>query len=155
MRTNIMQFSHTSDTMPFVFTRLILCLYRRNLKIFPIFGLGILVPIVLLAIALTFIFNSITFNVAILSLILLFILFSISTSVSIITISNLFCKKYNVTSKMRQFFALFGFTLLIFAITNIPILGFILGILLVLLGFGIITYYIFTRNTKKEVVTSE
>lgn len=126
-----------------------------SIKILPILGLGILVPIILLAITLTFIFNSITFNVAILSLILLFILFSISTSVSIITISNLFCKKYNVTSKMRQFFALFGFTLLIFAITNIPILGFILGILLVLLGFGIITYYIFTRNTKKEVVTSE
>ena len=126
-----------------------------SIKIFPIFGLGILVPIVLLAIALTFIFNSITFNVAILSLILLFILFSISTSVSIITISNLFCKKYNVTSKIRQFLILFGFTLLAFSITNIPIFGLILGILLVLLGFGIITYYIFTRNTKKEVVTSE
>lgn len=126
-------------------------------KILPVIGYGILTPIVITILAILLLFINITASISLLLLTVLVLLFALSTSITIISINNLICKKLKISKNIGILGILILTTIVLWAICLIPIVGKILSILAIIIGMGLITYFIFNKNkdfshkdTKKE-----
>lgn len=132
-------------------------------KVLPVLGFGILTPIVLTVATILLLFINITASVSVLLLTLLLLLFIISTSITIIAINNLICKKLNISKNIAILGTLILTTIILWAIGLIPFVGAFIYILTVIVGIGLITYFMFNKNKnfssenvkKKNVKTKE
>lgn len=126
-------------------------------KILPVLACGILAPIAITLAAILLLFINITASISLLLLTILVLLFALSTSVTIITINNLICKKLNISKNIAILGVLILTTTVLWAISLIPFVGPFISILAIIIGMGLITYFIFNKNkdfskenTKKE-----
>lgn len=134
-------------------------------KILPVLGCGILTPIVIIVLSILSLFINITASISILLLIILVLLFALSTSITIIAINNLICKKLKISKNIGILGILILTTIILWAICLIPFVGSIISILAIIIGMGLITYFIFnknkdfskeiSKNTKKEISEKE
>ena len=115
-------------------------------KILPVIGYGILTPIVITILAILLLFINITASISLLLLTVLVLLFALSTSITIISINNLICKKLKISKNIGILGILILTTIVLWAICLIPIVGKILSILAIIIGMGLITYFIFNKN---------
>ncbi len=115
-------------------------------KVLPVLGFGILTPIVLTVATILLLFINITASVSVLLLTLLLLLFIISTSITIIAINNLICKKLNISKNIAILGTLILTTIILWAIGLIPFVGAFIYILTVIVGIGLITYFMLNRN---------
>lgn len=115
-------------------------------KVLPVLGFGILTPIVLTVATILLLFINITASVSVLLLTLLLLLFIISTSITIIAINNLICKKLNISKNIAILGTLILTTIILWAIGLIPFVGAFIYILTVIVGIGLITYFMFNKN---------
>ena len=103
-------------------------------------------PIAITIIAILLLFINITASISLLLLTILVLLFALSTSVTIISINNLICKKLNISKNIGILGVLILTTIVLWAICLIPFVGGILSILAVIIGMGLITYFVFNKN---------
>ena len=89
-------------------------------------------------------------------LILFFVLIAISTSVFIIAINNIICNKLKITKNSTIFGILILSSAIIWLIGLIPYVGSIVSFIAVILGLGIVTYYLLFKEKKvKEETKTE
>lgn len=119
-------------------------------SILPEIGLGIITPIVLLLISLVLILLGITSSFGLLLLAISFILIGLSTSIFIIAINNLVCNKLKIQKTIGNFGMLIVTTAILWLIGLIPYVGRIVGILAVLIGLGILIYYLIKKEKKDD-----
>ena len=119
-------------------------------SILPEIGLGIITPIVLLLISLVLILLGITSSFGLLLLAISFILIGLSTSIFIIAINNLVCNKLKIQKTIGNFGMLIVTTAILWLIGLIPYVGGIVGILAVLIGLGILIYYLIKKEKKDD-----
>ena len=119
-------------------------------SILPEIGLGIITPIVLLLISLVLILLGITSSFGLLLLAISFILIGLSTSIFIIAINNLVCNKLKIQKTIGNFGMLIVTAAVLWLIGLIPYVGGIVGILAVLIGLGILIYYLIKKEKKDD-----
>lgn len=119
-------------------------------NILPQIGLGILSPIVLILISFILLLIGITSSFGLLLFAILFILIGLSTSIFIIAINNLICNKLKIQKTIGIFGMLIVTTAILWLISLIPYVGGIVGILAVIIGFGIVVYNLIKRNKNVE-----
>ncbi len=124
-------------------------------KILPVIGYGILTPIVITILAILLLFINITASISLLLLTVLVLLFALSTSITIISINNLICKKLKISKNIGILGILILTTIVLWAICLIPIVGKILSILAIIIGMGLITYFIFNKNKNFSEVSEK
>lgn len=125
-------------------------------KIWPVIGLGILTPIVLIVASIILLLLGITSTIGLLALILLFILFAISSSIFVIAVNNLVCKKLKMEKKLHIFGMLIVSSIVLWLVCLIPYLGGLISFIAVIIGLGLITTHLFLGNKinkEKEPVT--
>lgn len=115
-------------------------------KILPVLGCGILTPIAITIIAILLLFINITTSISLLLLTILVLLFTLSTSVTIISINNLICKKLNISKNIGTLGVLILTTIVLWAICLIPFVGGFVSILAIIIGMGLITYFVVNKN---------
>ncbi len=76
---------------------------------------------------------------------------AISTSVFVIAINNIVCNKLKITKNVTIFGILILSAIALWLIALIPYIGSIVSLVAVILGLGMITYYLLFKN-KKAVV---
>ena len=119
-------------------------------NILPEIGLGILTPIVLILVSIILILLGITSSFGLLLLAISFILIGLSTSIFIIAINNLICNKLKIQKNIGNFGMLIVTAAVLWLVGLIPYVGGIIGILAVLIGLGIVIYYLITRDKKEN-----
>ena len=78
---------------------------------------------------------------------------AISTSVFVIAINNIVCNKLKITKNVTIFGILILSAIALWLIALIPYIGSIVSLVAVILGLGMITYYLLFKN--KKVVQEE
>ena len=119
-------------------------------SILPEIGLGIITPIVLILVSLVLILLGITSSFGLLLLAISFILIGLSTSIFIIAINNLVCNKLKIQKTIGNFGMLIVTAAVLWLIGLIPYVGGIVGILAVLIGLGILIYYLIKKEKKDD-----
>ena len=115
-------------------------------KVLPVLGCGILTPIAITVLVILLLFINITASISLLLLTILVLLFALSTSITIIAINNLICKKLKISKNIGKLGILILTTIVLWAICLIPFVGGIISILAVIVGMGLITYFVFNKN---------
>lgn len=115
-------------------------------KILPVLGCGILTPIAITVLSILLLLINITAPISLLLLIILVLLFALSTSITIIAINNLICKKLKIHKNIGVLGVLILTTIVLWTICLIPFVGGIISILTVIVGMGLITYFVFNKN---------
>ena len=115
-------------------------------SILPEIGLGIITPIILVLVSFVLILLSITSSFGLLLLATSFILVGLSTSIFIIAINNLVCNKLKIQKTIGNFGMLIVTAAVLWLIGLIPVVGSIVGIIAVLIGLGILVYYLIKKE---------
>lgn len=115
-------------------------------KILPVLGCGILTPIAITVLSILLLLINITAPISLLLLTILVLLFALSTSITIIAINNLICKKLKIHKNIGILGILILTTIVLWTICLIPFVGGIISILAVIVGMGLITYFVFNKN---------
>lgn len=125
-------------------------------SILPEIGLGIITPIVLILVSLVLILLSITSSFGLLLLAISFILIGLSTSIFIIAINNLICNKLKIQKTIGNFGMLIVTAAVLWLIGLIPVVGTIVGIIAIIIGLGILVYYLIKKEkTNKDEKAKE
>ena len=125
-------------------------------SILPEIGLGIITPIVLILVSLVLILLSITSSFGLLLLAISFILIGLSTSIFIIAINNLICNKLKIQKTIGNFGMLIVTAAVLWLIGLIPVVGTIVGIIAIIIGLGILVYYLIKKEkTNKDEKVKE
>ncbi|MCI8383900.1 MAG: hypothetical protein HFJ33_03415 [Clostridia bacterium] len=106
-------------------------------KVLPVIGFGILTPIILVLLSCIFLLLGVTYPLALLTFLIFFAFIAISNSMFIITLNNIICKKLKIEKKIGIFGMLVATTVVLWLIGLIPIIGFITGSIVLILGLGI------------------
>lgn len=122
-------------------------------NILPSIGLGILAPIILAIVSIILLLIQITMSFGLLLLGLLFLLMGISTSIFIIAINNLICNKLKIQKTIGNFGMLIVTSIILWAISLIPYVGGIVGIIAIIIGMGIIIYNLIIKEKELKVNT--
>ncbi len=125
-------------------------------SILPEIGLGIITPIILVLVSFVLILLSITSSFGLLLLATSFILVGLSTSIFIIAINNLVCNKLKIQKTIGNFGMLIVTAAVLWLIGLIPVVGSIVGIIAVIIGLGILVYYLIKKEkTDKDKKAKE
>ena len=125
-------------------------------SILPEIGLGILTPIVLLIVSIVLILLGITSSFGLLLVAISFILMGLSTSIFIIAINNLICNKLKIQKNIGNFGMLIVTAAVLWLIGLIPVVGSIVGIIAIIIGLGILVYYLIKKEKpNKDEKTKE
>jgi len=119
-------------------------------KLLPVIGLGIITPIIFVVVAVALLFLGITANLSVLAMLLLALLAFISSSIFVIAINNVICKKMKIEKKSIVFGILIVSSVVLWLLGLIPIVGSIINIIAVILGFGIITSSLVLKDQVKD-----
>lgn len=122
-------------------------------NILPSIGLGILAPIILAIVSIILLLIQITMSFGLLLLGLLFLLMGISTSIFIIAINNLICNKLKIQKAIGNFGMLIVTSIILWAISLIPYVGGIVGIIAIIIGMGIIIYNLIIKEKELKMNT--
>ncbi len=121
-------------------------------KKWTILLVGILSLIAIPIVSILLLLINITTSVALLLLLVYFVLIAISESVFIITVNNFIANKFKINKNIGIFGLLIVTTIIFWALYLIPFnIGFILTLVSVILGIGLIVTPLFYR--KNEVIT--
>ena len=124
-------------------------------KLLPVVGLGILTPIIIIALFIICILLGITANIAILALILQIVLLIISLSVFVIAINQVICNKLKIEKRPTQFGILIITSICFWLISLIPYVGTILEVIFSIIGMGIVVYSIIPKRKEKKVESTD
>lgn len=125
-------------------------------KVLPVIGFGILTPIVILGLAILFFVLEITSTLGLLLLFILLALIMISNSMFAITLNTIICNQLKIQKTLATFGMLVAISVVLWLIGLIPFIGSILGIIIVILGFGIaVSSLVLKEKEKTETVEAE
>lgn len=120
-------------------------------KVLPVIGFGILTPIIALILATILLILKFTSTIGILLIAILLILMSISSSIFVITVNYAICGKLKIQKNITTLGILILSSLVLWLIGLIPYIGFIVKLITVLIGIGIIVYnLIFKEKVKTD-----
>lgn len=119
-------------------------------KIMLAIGLGILTPIVSILLTVLFFSIEIASTLGLLLLMTLFTLITISTSIFAITLNTIICNKLKIEKNIAIFGMLVATSIALWLIGLIPFIGFILGIIVVILGLGIVVSNLILKEKAVE-----
>ena len=122
-------------------------IHKKPLKVI---GIGILAPIVILAISIILLILVVTANLSAFLISMLFGFATISQVIFTIILSKLICNKLKITKKRYMFCALVILGLVLWFLTIIPYLGLVIDIISIIIGLGIIFSNIFIKNIDKS-----
>lgn len=120
-------------------------------KIGPVILFGLLTPIAIVILTIVFFLLGITSTLGLLLLMILFTLITISTSIFAITLNTIICNRLKIEKTLAIFGMLVATSIVLWLIGLIPIIGFLLGLIVVVLGLGIIISSIVLKE--KEEIT--
>lgn len=107
-------------------------------KIGPVILFGLLTPIAIVLLTIVFFLLGITSTLGLLLLMILFTLITISTSIFAITLNTIICHQLKIEKTLATFGMLVATSIVLWLIGLIPIIGSLLGLIVVVLGLGII-----------------
>lgn len=119
-------------------------------KVLPVIGFGILTPIIGMILSIILLILGITSTLGLLLLILLFVLMAISTSIFIITINHIVCDKLKVQKTIGRLGILIISSIVLWLIGLIPYVGFMIEMISVILGLGIVMASLVLKEKEKE-----
>lgn len=114
------------------------------------FGIGILTFIVVGIIGIALLFTFIGMPVGFALIGILSLLLSIATAVTCISITYKLKEKFNFSKNYLTYLTLIATIIVIWALELIPYVGFIVTVLVKMIGLGIVVHYIFTRNNVQK-----
>ena len=114
------------------------------------FGIGILTFVVVGLIGIALLFTVVGMPVGFALIGVLSLLLSISTAITCIAITNKLKEKFNFSKNFLTYLTLVGVIIAIWALELIPYAGFIVTILVKMIGLGIAVHYLLTRNNEKK-----
>ena len=112
--------------------------------------LGILTPIVIIAISVILMLINITSTISMLGIVLLLLICILGSSVFAITLANLFANKLKVENKIGALGILIITSAVIWLICLIPFVGKILSLIVAILGVGILVNNILPSTRKED-----
>lgn len=123
-------------------------------KLLPVFGFGILTPIVITVAFIILLIMGITSKIALLSLGVLSLLLAISSSIFVITMNQLICNKLKIEKNIGFFGMLIVSSVVLWLLTLIPFVGTIISLIASIIGLGILVMSIIPikENKNKETV---
>lgn len=121
-------------------------------KSFVAFGIGLLACIVTVVVSFGLLFSYIGVPLAFAIMALLVIMMSIGFAVTSTCITYKIAEKMKIEKKSLIWLTLAIVTIVIWALKQIPYIGWIVTIIATVLGFGIILLYIFTKNKEDKPV---
>ncbi len=119
------------------------------------FGIGILTCIVGVVLSFALLFSYVGFSVSLAIFTLLMLLLSIGFAVTATSITYKVKEKFKFEKNYFTGITLVCTTTILWILRQIPYVGLIVSCIISLFGLGIVSYYIFTRNSKKEQIQSE
>lgn len=122
-------------------------------KVLPVFGFGILTPIVAIILSVIFLLLGITSTLSLLLIMALILLMAIGTSIFVITVNYIVCDKLKIEKTIGILGMLVASSVVLWLIGLIPVLGSIIKIIAVLLGMGLVLYSIVLKDKKQKVET--
>lgn len=117
--------------------------------------LGILTPIVIIAISVILMLINITSTISMLGIVLLLLICILGSSVFAISLANLFANKLKVENKPGTLGILIITSAIIWLICLIPFVGRILSLIVTVLGIGILVNNILPSTRKKDFPTTD
>lgn len=124
-------------------------------KSFAAFGVGLLACIVTVVVSFALLFSYIGVPLAFAIMALLVIMMSIGFAVTSTCITYKVAEKMKIEKKSLIWLTLAIVTIIIWALKQIPYIGWIVTIVATVLGFGIILLYLFTKNKKNNAVEAK
>ena len=124
-------------------------------KIPSTIGLGILTPIVIIALSVILMLINITSTVSILGIVLLLLVCILGSAIFTISLANLIANKLKVENKPGTLGILIITSAIIWLICLIPFVGRILSLIVTVLGIGILVNNILPSTRKKDFPTTD
>lgn len=118
-------------------------------------GVGIISFVVAIVVSICLLFSVIAIPLGFAIFVLFMLMLSIAFAVTTICITNKVKEKFKFNNKYSTALTLILVTLILWALEQIPYVGFVVSIIVSLIGFGITLLYLFTKNKKDETVVKE
>ena len=118
-------------------------------------GVGIISCVVAIIVSICLLFSVIAIPLGFAIFVLFMLMLSIAFAVTTICITNKVKEKFKFNNKYSTALTLILVTLILWALEQIPYVGFVVSIIVSLIGFGITLLYLFTKNKKDETVVKE
>lgn len=118
-------------------------------------GVGIISFVVAIVVSICLLFSVIAIPLGFAIFVLFMLMLSIAFAVTAICITNKVKEKFKFNNKYSTALTLILVTLILWALEQIPYVGFVVSIIVSLIGFGITLLYLFTKNKKDETVVKE
>ena len=118
-------------------------------KPLPVLGFGALTLILLPILAIILLLLKLASSAGLLLIVFYILLICLSTSIFLITVSNIICKKFNITKKALSFVVILVTSAILWGASFIPYIGILLKLVCMLFGLGILAKAILPR--KKEI----
>lgn len=118
-------------------------------------GIGIISFVLAIVISICLLFSVIAIPLGFAIFVLFMLMLSIAFAVTAICITNKVKEKFKFNNKYSTALTLILVTLILWALEQIPYVGFVVSIIVSLIGFGITLLYLFTKNKKDETVVKE
>lgn len=118
-------------------------------KPLPVLGFGALTLILLPILAIILLLLKLASSAGLLLIVFYILLICLSTSIFLITVSNIICKKFNITKKALSFVVILVTSAILWGASFIPYIGILLKLVCMLFGLGILAKAILP--SKKEI----
>lgn len=118
-------------------------------------GVGIISFVVAIIVSICLLFSVIAIPLGFAIFVLFMLMLSIAFAVTTICITNKVKEKFKFNNKYSTALTLILVTLILWALEQIPYVGFVVSIIVSLIGFGITLLYLFTKNKKDETAVKE
>ena len=119
------------------------------------FGIGILAFIALGFVGLALLFTVVGLPVGFALLGVLSLLFSIATAITCIAITSKLKEKFAYSKNYLTYLTLVGVVIVVWALKLVPYAGFIISVLVNMIGLGIVVRYLLTRNAVEKTEKKE
>lgn len=118
-------------------------------------GIGIISFVLAIVISICLLFSVIAIPLGFAIFVLFMLMLSIAFAVTAICITNKVKEKLKFNNKYSTALTLILVTLILWALEQIPYVGFVVSIIVSLFGFGVTLLYLFTKNKKDETAVKE
>ncbi len=118
-------------------------------------GVGIISSVFAVIISICLLFSIIAMPIGIAIFALFMLMLSLSFAITSICITYKLKEKFKFTNKYSTALTLILVTLVLWALQQLPYVGFVVSILVSLVGFGILILYLFSKNKKVEDTVKE
>lgn len=119
-------------------------------KTWGVLGTGLLTLVVIPIVCVILLLLQVTSSASLVLLALYFIAIALSKSIVTIAANNYVCQKTKVNKTSGIFGMLIASGIILWVLTNIPVIGGIISFIMVVLGLGILVSYILPKKQKNE-----